>query len=892
MATIDRYKVIVDTADARRSLDGLRTVIGGLIAAFSIRELSQFADSITNVRNRLNQLTPGIQDTTEQFRALAGIAINARAPLSETADLYFRIARASGALGISLQEAAEVTDLVAKAITASGISAQEAQGPLLQLGQALQSGRLQGDELRSILEGLPPVARALADSLGVPIGALKELGSQGKISAQDVIEAIQNARESIERDFGATSATIGQATETLRTSLSLAFDQFDQNTGASQAVAQAIEYIAFQVFRLSQNVEDIIGPLRTFAQAVGALVVFATTNKLITIFVGAIRTIAGAVTAAIAAIAGIRLAFAGLASGTAVAGSGIVGFVAKVITSFTPLGRLARLVVTVGSALAAWVGIGNVVDDIEEMGDATSDTAQQIAAWKAEMAALTSELDTTVDTSQNLNTALLELQETTSKGIGDYREANQEFVESLRITRENLNLTREQIQYNDTLRRFAEEYRDRISDLRSELEELNKSPERNAELIAEINAAIAQTTAEYQAQRPQVEAIASEIQRVTEEQRAATEAARAQAEAIREAAEAARVLERATESADGFIRGLNRSTEDLQTELGQLNMSPLERQIDDIGIKIRRQLQDRVRELQNLKTDTNAAQIEQEIQRITRAASGAIEQQARLARESYRQSRSFAEGWRRAFEEYADNATNASKRAEEIFRKTTQGLEDLLFDFIKTGRFNWKTFVQDITDTLLRSQLQQLIARTFAPDGLLGGVADMFGLGDLFGGGGGTGQQRGNSPSTPLYVADVTGGGGAGAFVGPLQPAQSGGGLSGIVSGIGNAVSGIFGGGSSGGGGILGSISKGISNIFGGFFADGGFLPAGKIGIVGERGPEMISGPANITPMGGGAVTYNINAVDAASFKALVARDPGFIHAVASKGARALPARR
>ena len=66
---------------------------------------------------------------------------------------------------------------------------------------------------------------------------------------------------------------------------------------------------------------------------------------------------------------------------------------------------------------------------------------------------------------------------------------------------------------------------------------------------------------------------------------------------------------------------------------------------------------------------------------------------------------------------------------------------------------------------------------------------------------------------------------------------------------------------------------------------------------MGERGPELISGPGQITPlqgMGGGStnVTYNIQAVDAASFQALVARDPSFIHAVAMQGARGIPAKR
>jgi lambda family phage tail tape measure protein len=108
------------------------------------------------------------------------------------------------------------------------------------------------------------------------------------------------------------------------------------------------------------------------------------------------------------------------------------------------------------------------------------------------------------------------------------------------------------------------------------------------------------------------------------------------------------------------------------------------------------------------------------------------------------------------------------------------------------------------------------------------------------------------------------------------------------------ALAGLFGGGGGGGaGGILGSLGS----FFGGFFADGGNPPMGKMSIVGERGPEAFI-PRNagtIVPlqnMGGGnntAVTYNIQAVDAASFQQLVARDPKFLHAVVEKGRRSLP---
>jgi lambda family phage tail tape measure protein len=111
------------------------------------------------------------------------------------------------------------------------------------------------------------------------------------------------------------------------------------------------------------------------------------------------------------------------------------------------------------------------------------------------------------------------------------------------------------------------------------------------------------------------------------------------------------------------------------------------------------------------------------------------------------------------------------------------------------------------------------------------------------------------------------------------------------------ALLGIFGGGGGGGGGFL-------SSLFGGFFANGGTPPMGKVSVVGERGPELFvpQSAGRIIPnnqLGGGQsvinnsteVSYNISAVDAQSFRTLLARDPEFIHNVAEQGRRSLPIR-
>jgi hypothetical protein len=156
------------------------------------------------------------------------------------------------------------------------------------------------------------------------------------------------------------------------------------------------------------------------------------------------------------------------------------------------------------------------------------------------------------------------------------------------------------------------------------------------------------------------------------------------------------------------------------------------------------------------------------------------------------------------------------------------------------------------------------------------------GGGNNFGGiGGGLAQNAGFGSGGGLLSGGGIGGGGGGigGVLGTLGSVLSGG-IGKVASGIGNAIGGVVG---------------GIKNLFGGFFADGGRIPAGKFGIVGERGPEFIGGPANITPMNGGGsttVTYNINAVDAASFKSMIAADPSFIYAVTEQGRRGVPARR
>jgi lambda family phage tail tape measure protein len=264
-----------------QSMSGLTASVGRLNAAFSLTAIvaamttiANFGDGVIDLKNKLSQLNDTEAGVEGNFKGLVEIANRSRAPLKEVGDLYFRIARASDQLGISQQEAADITESISKAMTASGISAKEAAGPLLQIGQALQSGRFQGDELRSVMEGMPVVSKALARELGVSIGEVKKLGSEGKITGDVFVRAMKASKAEIDATFGRTETTVGQSFNVLINNLSLLFSEFDKASGFTKSLAQGIESISAGVKTLTENVDSLVTALKVLSAVLATIAVY------------------------------------------------------------------------------------------------------------------------------------------------------------------------------------------------------------------------------------------------------------------------------------------------------------------------------------------------------------------------------------------------------------------------------------------------------------------------------------------------------------------------------------------------------------------------------------------------------------------------------------------
>lgn len=252
-ATERRMKEIEDrvsqmTGRVARSGDAmaesLKRSIAAIGVAAAVKDITAYADSWTRASNLL--AAAGVQQdkVAETQNRLVDLALRTRTGLEATTETYVGLTRATATLGVTQTQVARATEIINEAFKVGGASVSEQTSSILQLKQALSSGVLQGQELNSIRENAPLIAKAIADEFGVTIGQLKALGEQGKLTSDRVFSGILKAGAAIDAQFKVTRSTVGEAFTNLQTKAAQYVGQLDQVTGASAKLAGLINVIA------------------------------------------------------------------------------------------------------------------------------------------------------------------------------------------------------------------------------------------------------------------------------------------------------------------------------------------------------------------------------------------------------------------------------------------------------------------------------------------------------------------------------------------------------------------------------------------------------------------------------------------------------------------------
>lgn len=225
-------------------LNSLRAILASALTFSGVSAITKVADEFTNLQNKLRIVSDESNTVAQSWTRLMQIANNSYSTIDSTVDLYFRVAQAYKAWGESAEKAYQFTELFQKAAILSGSSMQTTSQAVYQFGQALNKGKLDGDEFRSVLEGLPYVANILQKSLGVTRAELYKMSAQGKISIDRVKEAFESAASTITQDWTKVTPTIGMAMNVLRSNWVDFVGEIQTSTGVFSGIAQVILLVA------------------------------------------------------------------------------------------------------------------------------------------------------------------------------------------------------------------------------------------------------------------------------------------------------------------------------------------------------------------------------------------------------------------------------------------------------------------------------------------------------------------------------------------------------------------------------------------------------------------------------------------------------------------------
>ena len=219
-------------------------IVGGLKGAFValggmaiINEIKQTADAMMSLSSRIKLVT---KDETERLRvdrALYDMSNRNRASLEDVGDLYYKTALSAKQFGISQEDLLRMTDIVTKSLTIGGADTAQQKATILQLSQALGSGVLQGDELRSLRENAPKLMTQIAQYFGKTVAELKEMGAKGELTTDQLVKAILASGQTIDKEFGRITPTIGQAITVLGNKWSKFILDIQNNTGVFGQIA-------------------------------------------------------------------------------------------------------------------------------------------------------------------------------------------------------------------------------------------------------------------------------------------------------------------------------------------------------------------------------------------------------------------------------------------------------------------------------------------------------------------------------------------------------------------------------------------------------------------------------------------------------------------------------
>ena len=260
-----------DTAERLRRFDGYfrnaGAAAGALTASLGTSQIASYADTWNRVTRSLTASQDIFGMRLHSSEQMLELANQARVDLESYTKTYQRTAAAIRDYGMGATEAAKMTTSLSMALKLGGATAAEQSSVLLQFSQALNKGKLDGDEFRTVMEAAPVVVELLAARLKVAKGEIINMAADGKLRIKDLVGAMVDGGAKIERIFRQAPVTIDEAFIVLKNAVTGYIGRADEATGASRrltdglgAVARNIDTVANSALVLGAALLSVFGP--------------------------------------------------------------------------------------------------------------------------------------------------------------------------------------------------------------------------------------------------------------------------------------------------------------------------------------------------------------------------------------------------------------------------------------------------------------------------------------------------------------------------------------------------------------------------------------------------------------------------------------------------------
>jgi tape measure domain-containing protein len=226
------------------AVGGLEAALGGVAIGSVVKDIIQTADAVNQLQAKVKNSLGDIREFDSVFKQIVASSNRTGTAVDSVAQAFVRLRPAAERLGVTNQELIQFNETFSKMGALAGATSQEVSNAMIQLAQGIASNRLGGDELRSVLEQMPPIAQAIATQMKIPIEKLKDVAKEGKITAEVVLNAVLSKTKEVDQQFSTLPASVDRSVNKMANSGTIWIGKLNQTLDITGFVSKEVDKLA------------------------------------------------------------------------------------------------------------------------------------------------------------------------------------------------------------------------------------------------------------------------------------------------------------------------------------------------------------------------------------------------------------------------------------------------------------------------------------------------------------------------------------------------------------------------------------------------------------------------------------------------------------------------